>query len=437
MGQSGTRTASHPRQHPRSLACRHAIGAMLDRGQSGLGSIRCTALTRFVLAVVLLVATVTPTLAAPPKDPAAECKLPATTGWSDEGHDTDFDVFLRPTGQLRAVMLFVDFPNAPASKAPSGWRKTDPYSNWLAPAAGWLQTASYGKVRLSITPRPTWYRMSRPDFAYGMDRGVTFDEHVEYIAEAVALADDDVDFSQYGIVYIVSPKNATAISNSPSFIDPSDERILADGVAIAHGATFGQNIWEWGAFGYRVLAHETGHIFGLPDLYAYNGDVHQFVGGWNLMGTLGGSAPDLFAWEKWKLGWLTDAQVACVGEPGTQRIRLTAVERSDGTKLVVVPTGPSTAYVIESRRAIGNDTGACSTGLLIYRVDSTVATGFGPVRVVDATPNHEADPPCTDLEVATFGGGAPKGFNDADIGLGVRVLRQTNTDDVIFVTVRR
>jgi hypothetical protein len=187
-----------------------------------------------------------------------------------------------------------------------------------------------------------------------------------------------------------------------------------------------------------VLAHETGHLFGLPDLYAFDsGGTHRHVGGWDLMGTLSGSAPDLFAWEKWKLGWISDAQVACVVEPGTQRIRLIAIERGDGMKLVVVPTGPTAAYVIESRRAIGNDANACSTGVLIYRVDSTVPTGFGPVRVVDATPNKATDPPCTDLEVATFGGGGPKGFRDADLGLTVRFIRQTDTDDLIYVTIRR
>jgi len=334
-------------------------------------------------------------------------------------------------------MLFVDFPHARASEAPAGWRKTGPYSEWLAPAATWLRTASYGKVRLSITPVDSWYRMSRRDLAYGVDRGMTFDEHVEFMAEAVALADDDVDFSQYQIVYVVTPKNALGISNSPGFIDASDGRILADGVAITHGATLGQNIWEWGDFGYRVLAHETGHIFGLPDLYAFDGgEVHRFVGGWDLMGTLNGSAPDLFAWEKWKLGWISDDQVVCVVEAGTQRIRLTAVERRHDTKLVVVPTGPTAAYVIETRRALGTDADACSTGVLIYRVDSTIATGFGPVRVVDATPNQEADPPCTDLEVATFGMSGPSRFRQADIGLTVRVLRSTDTTDLIFVTIR-
>ena len=412
---------------------------MSARGRPG-SSPRSALSTSFVLTLILLVSTVDPTLAAPPTDNASECKLPATTGWLDEGHDTDFDVFLRPEGRLRAVMLFVDFPNARASDAQAEWGSTDPYVDLLAPAAGWVRTAAFGKVRLRITPVDTWYRMSRPDFAYGMDRDVTFDEHVEYIAEAVALADDDVDFSAYDIVYIVTPRNALGISHSPGFIDASDERILADGIAVTHGATFGQDLWAWGAFGYRVLAHETGHIFGLPDLYAFDSssDINRYVGGWDLMGTLSNPAPDHFAWEKWKLGWLTDAQVVCVDGAGTRRIRLTAVERRGGTKLVVVPTGPSAAYVIESRRAIGNDAGACSTGVLIYHVDSTVPTGFGPVRVVDATPGDLSEPPCTDLDIATFGRGErPKTFRDTDVGLIVRVKRQTGTDDYLTVTLRR
>ena len=255
---------------------------------------------------------------------------------------------------LRAVVL-VDFPNARASQAPAGWRRTDPYSEWLAPAATWLRTASYGKVRVSITPVDTWYRMSRRDIAYGMDRSLTFDEHIAYVAEAVALADDDID-SPSTTSSTSSHQRMQPASRISRFVDPGDERIVADGVAVTHGATFGQNIWEWGPFGYRVLAHETGHLFGLPDLYAFDsGGTHRYVGGWDLMGTLSGSAPDLFAWEKWKLGWISDAQVACVVEAGTRRIRLTAVERSDGTKLVVVPTSPTAAYIIESRRAIGND----------------------------------------------------------------------------------
>ncbi|MFF1651101.1 hypothetical protein [Streptomyces sp. NPDC058240] len=56
------------------------------------------------------------------------------------------------------------------------------------------------------------------------------------------------------------------------------------------------------------------------------------------------------------------------------------MERRGGTKIAVLRTGETTAYVAESRRAEGNYEAACSMGVLIYRVDSAARTGEGPVR---------------------------------------------------------
>jgi M6 family metalloprotease-like protein len=77
-----------------------------------------------------------------------------------------------------------------------------------------------------------------------------------------------------------------------------------------------------------VLAHETGHVFDLPDLYHRpsdgKGDWDTYVGDWDLMGSQFGLAPDLFGWHKWKLGWLDPRQVVCgrgtgpyAADPGT------------------------------------------------------------------------------------------------------------------------
>jgi hypothetical protein len=185
------------------------------------------------------------------------------------------------------------------------------------------------------------------------------------------------------------------------------------------------------------MAHETAHIFSLPDLYSFSGEpFHRFVGGWDLMGNLAGAAPGLFAWHRWKLGWIEDRQVACLGEPGTYRLRVTSVDRRSGTKLAVIPTGPSSAYVVESRRGVGLDEHACSTGILIYEVDSSVPTGMGPVRVVDATPGDPAAADCSDLDIATFGlGSRPSTFTDPAAGISVTVERQSRIHDAIVVKI--
>ncbi len=375
--------------------------------------------------------------ARPARDPGA-CRLsPAVAdGWLNEGIPTDYGTFLEPEGRLRGVMLFVDFPDAPIADVDPAWDEVGEYLAIHQAGADWLREASYGEIDLELTAVDRWYRMSQPSGAYGLDRAVSFEQHVAYIAEAVALADADVDFGEYDVVYVVAAPNATGISNSPAYIDASDSRIVADGVAISHGATFGTDVWLWPVEDRPlVLAHETSHVFGLPDVYAYSGETHRFVGGWDVMGTLSAAAPGPFAWHRWKLGWVNDRQVACLAQPGDYTVRLTAVDRHQGTKLAVVPTGPTTALVLESRRAIGLDADACSTGVLAYWVDSSVVTGSGPVRVIDATPGDPGTGLCGDLEIATFGtAGRPSTFSDPAAGVTFEVVRQSRFSDTVIVS---
>jgi M6 family metalloprotease-like protein len=376
--------------------------------------------------------------AAGPAGNADACRLPALVeGWLNEGIPTDYGVFLEPEGTLRAVMLFVDFPDAPIADVDPAWDEVGEYLEIHQAGADWLRSVSYGDVDLEITAVDQWYRMSQPSPAYGLDRAVTFDQHVAYIAEAVALADAHVDFREYDLVYVVAAPNATGISNSPAYIDASDSRIVADGVVISHGATFGTDVWLWPvADRPLVLAHETAHVFGLPDVYSFSGDAHRFVGGWDVMDDLSSAAPGLFAWHRWKLGWISDRQVACLAEPGNYSVRLTAIDRHEETKLAVIPTGPSTAFVLESRRAIGLDADACSTGVLAYRVDSSVVSGSGPIRVIDATPGDAGSGTCGDLAIATFGTPSrPSTFADAAADVTLDVVRQSRFSDVIIVGV--
>jgi M6 family metalloprotease-like protein len=358
-------------------------------------------------------------------------------GWHNEGFPTDFDIFLEPDGSLDAVMLFVDFPDAEIGDAEPAWHGPEGYLALHQLGADWLGTASYGAVDIEITAIDRWYRMSQPSTSYGVGRGATFEQHAAYLGEAVALADADVDFSRYDLVYVVVGPNATGISNSPGYIDSSDSWIMADGVAVSHGATFGTDVWNWPQpYRHLVLAHETGHVFSLPDLYAFSGETHRFVGGWDVMADIDGPAPGFFAWHRWRLGWIADRQVACLSEPGVHTVRLTSLDRRNGTKLAVIPTGPHSALVVESRRAAGLDAGACSSGVLVYSVDSAVATGDGPIRVLDASPGDPGDGRCSDLDIATLGSGSrPRALTDPATGVTVELTRHSHHADVVTITI--
>ncbi|MFD9224244.1 M6 family metalloprotease domain-containing protein [Streptomyces sp. NPDC060064] len=374
---------------------------------------------------MLLLLLGTPPAKAASAGPSA-CALGGTTGWTDEGHDTDYSVFQRPVGTIRVGMIFVDFPDAPATESPAD------DAAQLTPGADWLWNASYGKVWLAITQQQRWVRMPHNSTDYGFARGLGHEAHEAYLRDAVTAADPDVDFSRYDMVYVVATRNASAISFTPTYVyDPGTAGVVADGTRIKWAVTFGQDMWHWGP---KLVGHETAHSFGLPDLYAFDTgtDGHRFVGGWDVMGLVGGKAPQYFGWESWKLGWTDDSQVYCQASAGSGTVYLTAVEYGSGTKLAVVRTGPTTAYVVESRRSVQADTAACSTGALVYKVDTSVQTGYGPIRVMDAKPSATPASGCRPLDDAPYWAG--ESFTDSAAGVRIDVLSADGYGETVRVT---
>jgi M6 family metalloprotease-like protein len=315
---------------------------------------------------------------------AAACRAPCppvlqangNTYLGEGGPGIDFTVHPKPVGTIHATMLFVDFSDAPHDTSP------DAYWNQLRSGADYLHEESYGRLTLSITPVLQWFRMSKPSSAYGFGPGFTLALHTAYVREAVALADPTVDFSGSTYVYVVAARNS-AIPNSPAWLSSATDRVTADGATLGNGATFGNDMWVWGG---GVLAHETGHTFGLPDLYAFNPapgpyeNDFPYVGGWSLMSWIT-PLGESFAWEKERLGWLDAKQLSCV-RTGSATKTITPLETVGGLKAVVVRTGSSTADVVEVRQQIGGDAGLCDHGVLVYKVDGTIASGNGPIQLL-------------------------------------------------------
>jgi hypothetical protein len=160
----------------------------------------------------------------------------------------------------------------------------------------------------------------------------------------------------------------------------------------------------------------------VPDLYTQEGG--GAVGHWDIMSEDWGVDNDLLGWHKWKLRWLDDEQVSCATAPGTTEYTLTPLHLRGGAKLIFVPLDPRTGYAFELRVRGGNDVTVCRPGILVYKVDATVDTGNGPVRVYDSrrdsggctrSPNVHAE-----LSDATFVPG--ESFRDPRAGVTVKVV---------------
>ncbi len=275
-------------------------------------------------------------------------------------------------GQLNMTVLFVDFEDVPASKS------LDSVFSIINPIApNFFYETSYGRLELNLNPHLEWLRLSKPSEHYAT--AIYYGQpHLDFIQEAVDLADDKVDFSQTNIVLVVTNPEAEKIKQGPTFksID-SAYHIKADGASIPTGITSGYDINYWGGI---WLAHEMGHTFGLPDLYHFGSDsLNRYVGTFGLMGTCDAHAPGYFAFERWILGWLDDDQIYC-HEIGEAVVEIQAIEKVGGTKALIIALDNSRALVVESRRKIGFDKKS-REGALVYLVNTALPGGSGPIRV--------------------------------------------------------
>ena len=342
---------------------------------------------------------------------------------------------LRPDGRIRAVMLFVDFPQLPATESTSAL-----YERLVPAARNWFSEVSYDRVRLDVAPISRWFRMPRPIGTYALADGISWQEHYDYIGDAVAAADMNVDFSRYDVVYVVAPKGS-GIERSPAFHAYSGSGIEADGNELRAGATFFEDTKSSAEYAANVLVHETGHILGLPDLYDVPDPtwwrLFRFAGGWDMM-SWNDPGTHFLAWNKWKLGWLDSSQLACLDGPGELTTTITPLARPGGLKAVVLPMGPSSAYVVEARRKIGEDSALCDTGVLVYSVSSTIKSGYGPVRVRAAQRDTSATliDRCGPLYNAPFdkAEGEVATFQDANAGFSLRVLSSGTSGYRVQVT---
>ncbi|MFD6435828.1 M6 family metalloprotease domain-containing protein [Streptomyces venezuelae] len=321
---------------------------------------------------------------------AGPCALRRTTAHHSEGLDTWNSAYPRPARTLNAVMVFLSFPDSPPQTTPD-----ELTADHFPATSDFFERASYGKFALRPHPHRAWVEMPHDSLSYAIRRDWNSKRRAAYLRDAVAAADPHVDFSRYDVVYFVADPDAPGVDSDATKVVNFDRPVRADGTDIRRIVT----VFERHPPDRNVLAHETGHVFDLPDLYHRptdgKGDWDTHVGDWDVMGSQFGLAPDLFGWHKWKLGWLEPRQVRCVGA-GTERLTLEPLAAPlapgalGGTRLAVVRTGRDTVLALEVRGAVGNDRATCTEGVLVYEVRNGTASGGGPVEVVDAHPETES-----------------------------------------------
>ena len=326
-------------------------------------------------------------VAKPTPTPASfsKCMLPVADGRGDVALGLPrIAARGKSVGDVRATVIFVDFPDMTTRPTPEA------ALGLVSPRASEIfKEISYGRLNYMIEPNLNWFMMSKPSTAYSYS---TFRTHHDFVKEVIALADPTTDFSKTDSLIVITNPLQRALSFGPAMTFPASEGFIADGKLINNGTTSGSDISYWGA---AWLNHEIGHSFGLVDLYAYGvapDQTFKFTGEFSLMGLNDerSRAPGLLAWERFVIGWLDQSQLVCAPS-GVGTYNLSPVATAGGTKAVVIPTGATTALIVESRKPIGIDGKLSKSGLLVYRVDTSIQSGRGVVQVLSNT-SLAADP---------------------------------------------
>ena len=311
------------------------------------------------------------------------------------------------SGNVNVAVLFVDFPDAPAlqgatATADEEGSTHDLFGQIVSDAESYLKAMSYGTFDVTFRPLHRWLRMPHSlsslyaDSDSSLGRGIS---RFMLINDAIGLADPEFDFEDIDSVVVIAAPEADSIRRGSALLSP-DWHFDPDGQTIGNAISLGSNDRRW-ADG-LTIAHELGHNLGLPDLYDTSvsrdseghlpDEVDRFVGEFGLMGVgQRSSQAEMFAWSRWQLGWLRDTQVACI-KSFPASVQLTPLPIPGGVKAVVVPLTETTALVVESRRLLGYDLYLRKEGALVYKIDTSVQSGEGPIVVgsISKPPNDSA-----------------------------------------------
>ena len=198
---------------------------------------------------------------APTFTPKNQCQLLGQDG--NAGMNSGFphrSERLPTTGVIRALIIPVDFPDVLATGNPA-----ETYYEMASGMDAFYRKVSDGRVSFEFQILPNYLRMNFLSTKYNLGTWSGGDA-VGYWKATIAAADPYVDYSKFDVVYVLSPRNIpwASMAYGPAF----PMKVETDDGFVFNGAISGADAWnnisgaQW-----KWISHETGHLFGLHDLY--------------------------------------------------------------------------------------------------------------------------------------------------------------------------
>jgi M6 family metalloprotease-like protein len=296
-------------------------------------------------------------------------------------------------GIVKIGVVYLDFVDYRWSRTESTYELTEFI---IEPLQDYFNTMSDNRIQfdwhvseniLSLSKRAAEYDLTRHynPRAFNIKEEIlaTLSSVIDYESYDIIFFAINPDISQkYGLVSVMSRLGRRGSEFYVAFVGP-DTR-------------YNEN-------GYLMIAHEIGHMFGLPDLYTdvcsnttgcEDGSIDwreqfQHAGAWSMMSFANHPNNELLGWERWLLGWVDDEEIHCLQNIDGAIIQIhTAFSKNNGTKMIIVNLESYINVVIEMKDH-NLYCQRCTKGLLIYTVDTTLGGKEGPIKVL--RPSHSND----------------------------------------------
>lgn len=325
---------------------------------------------------------------------SSKCQLEDKTG-----NVTMSNGFPRADGRLpnrgivKALIIPVEFSDLPGIGTPASI-----YREMAKGTADFYYKQSQRTLRFEFTTLANYVNLNVEVGTFGLGAYNSGDAYSFFMAGLKAV-ENIVDISQFDIAYVLPPSNVKSdqIAYGPAFPGNPNSRDYQNSTGrVLNGSVGGHDAWQnLAGAGWKWMAHETGHTFGLYDWYTLDGT--DPFGPWDIMSSAWSvEAIELNSWNRYISGWLADSQVICLevsdltNSPKTFTIENVSIE-SNKIKSLMIKLSDTKILVLEARATGGLDVlSPEQTGILAYTVDTSVPTikGIAVTHAPDRMPKE-------------------------------------------------
>ena len=276
-------------------------------------------------------------------------------------------------GQLEVLVIPVNFTDLTFGATDAKAMETA-----YAKVNSFYSAMSYGKaaVKMTLAPSSAWVDTGGTVEQNGLINTPPQWDGSNFYRRVIELYSQNNVIAGYDVVDVVSAYS-TRFGLGQGLSSGSSR--YGTGRSFSGSQILGRATLSWGTF-----AHELGHSWLMfEDLYLFSGGAP--LGRWD---TMSAANSEFSGWSRFLAGWIEPNWVRCAAPRTPTRHYLSALnadKSDDKPRMLVLPLNSQSAIIAELRTPTVWQTNIGSPTLVVYRVDTGIAHGNGPIVLIGTT----------------------------------------------------